>query len=61
MNIFRLPSPQAIASQQRIEAERLKLEHAAAAEHHGALARMYEERIARLRRIQLLEPNKEAA
>lgn len=37
-----------VAARQLQEAERLALEHAAAAEHHGALARMYQERIRRL-------------
>lgn len=36
------------ASTQLYEAKRMGLEHAAAAEHHAALTRMYEERVARL-------------
>jgi hypothetical protein len=49
---FKPTSPQKIVSQQRYEAERLRLEHAAAAEHHAALAAMYGERINRLDSIQ---------
>lgn len=50
--MFKLPTPMTIVSRQRVEAERLRLEHAAAAEHHAALARMYDERIARLDKLQ---------
>lgn len=46
--IFKPTSPSKILTQQRYEAERLRLEHEAAAEHHAALARMYVERIQRL-------------
>lgn len=49
---FRPTSPQKIVAQQRYEAERLRLEHAAAAEHHQALAEMYAKRIGRLDAIQ---------
>lgn len=37
-----------IIAGQREEAERSRLEHAAAAEHHAALAQMYAGRVARL-------------
>lgn len=46
--IFAPTNPEKIASQQLYEAKRLLLDHRAAAEHHDALARMYEARIARL-------------
>jgi len=41
-----------VAKTQLQDAQRLALEHAAAAEHHLALARMYEARVARLNRLQ---------
>lgn len=50
--IFKPTSPLKIVAQQRYEAERLRLEHEAAAEHHAALARMYLQRIQRLDVIQ---------
>lgn len=40
--------PDKVRAEQLYEAKRLKLEHAAAAEHHKALADMYSARIARL-------------
>lgn len=46
--IFAPTNPEKIASQQLYEAKRMLLDHRAAAEHHDALARMYEARIARL-------------
>lgn len=56
---FKPTSPQKIVAQQRYEAERLRLEHAAAAEAHQAAAKshtameaMYLERINRLDAIQ---------
>lgn len=50
--IFKPTNPQKIVSQQRYEAERLRLEHEAAAEHHAALAQMYAARIDRLDALQ---------
>ena len=47
--IFRIHAAQKIAQRQLEEAERLLLEHEAAAEHHDALATMYRGRIDRLR------------
>lgn len=47
--VFRIPAAQKIAQRQLEEAERLLLEHEAAAEHHDALATMYRGRIERLR------------
>jgi hypothetical protein len=55
VNPFKPTAPLKIIAQQRYEAERLKLEHAAAAEHHAALAAMYEARINRLDSIQQKE------
>lgn len=46
--IFQPTSPSKVAEQQLYEAKRLVLEHAAAAEHHAALAEMYKARIDRL-------------
>lgn len=40
--------PEKVLADQLYEARRLFLEHAAAAEHHKALAEMYEARISRL-------------
>ncbi len=48
MDFFRKQTAARIAQQQLDEAERLALEHKAAAEHHEALAAMYAARIARL-------------
>lgn len=50
---FRPVSPEKIVAQQRYEAERLRLEHEAAAEHHKALAQMY---AARSRRLEAHKP-----
>lgn len=49
--IFSPTNPAKIVAQQRYEAERLRLEHEAAAEHHAALAVMYAGRISRLNAI----------
>lgn len=49
---FKPTIPLKIVLQQRYEAERLRLEHEAAAEHHAALAAMYVARIQRLDTIQ---------
>ena len=49
INIFRTPNAAMIAQRQLEEAERLALEHEAAAEHHDALATMYRGRADRLR------------
>jgi hypothetical protein len=57
--IFKPTSPSKILTQQRYEAERLRLEHEAAAEHHAALAAMYIARIQRLDGIQAVEKAKE--
>lgn len=46
--IFAPTKPEAIAAKQLKEAERLLLEHLAAAEYHQAIARMCEQRITRL-------------
>ena len=53
--IFAPTNPAKIVVQQRYEAERLRLEHEAAAEHHAALAVMYAGRINRLNAIQQKE------
>lgn len=50
--IFAPTNPDKIASQQLYEARRLLLEHRAAAEYHDTMARMYEQRIARLQATQ---------
>lgn len=47
--IFAPTSPEKIRRLQLYEAERLGLEHAAAAEHHKALADMFVARVTRLR------------
>jgi hypothetical protein len=52
LTIFTPTNPAKIVAQQRYEAERLRLEHEAAAEHHAALAVMYAGRISRLNAIQ---------
>lgn len=46
--IFAPTKPEAIAAKQLQEAQRLLLEHEAAAEYHQAIARMCQSRIARL-------------
>lgn len=48
--IFRRIRPQDVIETQIYEAEIAALEHAAAAEHHAALASMYRVRIERLKR-----------
>jgi hypothetical protein len=48
MNFFRQTTALDIVRQQRIDAERLRLEHLAAAEHHKAFADMYSARCNRL-------------
>ena len=58
--IFKPTSPQKVVAQQRYEAERLRLEHAAAAEHHAALAVMYAKRIDRLDALQQKRPGASA-
>jgi hypothetical protein len=57
--IFKPTAPHKILTQQRYEAERLRLEHEAAAEHHAAaskghtaMAEMYAARTQRLDAIQ---------
>jgi hypothetical protein len=55
LTIFTPTNPAKIVAQQRYEAERLRLEHEAAAEHHAALAVMYAARISRLNAIQQKE------
>jgi len=45
---FAPTNPEKVREQQLYEAKRLQLEHAAAAEHHKALADMYAARIERL-------------
>jgi hypothetical protein len=55
LTIFAPTNPAKIVAQQRYEAERLRLEHEAAAEHHAALAVMYAARISRLNAIQQKE------
>jgi len=50
--MFKPTTPSKIVAQQRYEAERLRLEHEAAAEHHKALAEMYAARIDRLEALQ---------
>jgi hypothetical protein len=59
--IFKPTAPNKILTQQRYEAERLRLEHEAAAEHHAALASMYIARIQRLDGIQAVEKAKEGS
>ncbi|NDZ11523.1 hypothetical protein C7T35_01245 [Variovorax sp. WS11] len=46
--IFAPLSPEKVVAQQLYEARRLALEHRAAAEHHAALADMYDGRVERL-------------
>ena len=46
--IFSPTSPEKVVATQLFEARRLALEHRAAAEHHAALAAMYEGRVERL-------------
>ena len=46
--IFKPTSPEKVVAQQLFEARRLALEHRAAAEHHAALADMYDSRVERL-------------
>lgn len=46
--IFKPTSPEKVVAQQLYEARRLALEHRAAAEHHAALADMYDGRVDRL-------------
>lgn len=65
---FKPTSPQKIVAQQRYEAERLRLEHEAAAEQHTAAAKthaeyaaMYIARIQRLDGIQAVEKAKEGS
>lgn len=48
LNPFKKVSPQAVHDLQVHEAKVLALEHRAAAEHHLALATMYEQRLLRL-------------
>ena len=48
MSLFPTVNPNKIRQQQLYEAQRLVLEHRAAAEHHKALAEMYAGRISRL-------------
>jgi len=48
MSLFAPTSPQKIVAHQRYEAERLLLEHEAAAEYHKAMADMCRSRITRL-------------
>jgi hypothetical protein len=62
---FKPTSPQKIVAQQRYEAERLRLEHAAAAEAHQAAAgshkvmeAMY---LARVQRLDALQATEDAA
>jgi len=49
LKMFRPVAAQEIMEHQLFEAERLTVEHEAAAEHHGSLAEMYEQRVRRLR------------
>ena len=46
--LFTTPTAREIAQGQLEDAERLALEHRAAAEHHHALAAMYQQRAVRL-------------
>lgn len=46
--MFTPTSPSKIVQQQLYEAQRLHLEHEAAAEHHKALSDMFKARVARL-------------
>ncbi len=46
--LFKPVKPEKVRAEQLYEAQRLLLEHAAAAEHHQALADMYAKRIQRL-------------
>lgn len=46
--IFAPTKPESIARKQLLDAQRLKLEHAAAREYHAAIEAMADERIERL-------------
>lgn len=48
MSMFGKVNADAVRADQLEEAERLALEHEAAAEHHAALATMYQARVRRL-------------
>lgn len=50
-HLFRRPSHRQYVEEQIEEARRASLEHRAAAEHHSALADMYEHRVDRLQRV----------
>lgn len=52
LNWFRRRTADDIVADQAFEAERLAVEHEAAAEHHEALAHMYRARLKRLRPVQ---------
>lgn len=49
--LFNPTKPEKVLTDQLYEARRLFLEHAASAEHHKALADMYEKRVERLMAI----------
>lgn len=51
IHLFRRPSHQKYVADQVAEARLAALEHRAAAEHHAALAEMYEHRVDRLQRV----------
>lgn len=50
-HLFRRPTPQKYVTDQIADARLAALEHRAAAEHHAALANMYEHRVDRLQRV----------
>jgi ABC-type uncharacterized transport system YnjBCD ATPase subunit len=55
-HIFRRPTADAIRREQLYAAERLHLEHLAAAEDHAGLSGVYKARIERLRKELAAEP-----
>lgn len=50
--LTRRPTPAGVTATQLYEAQRYRLEHLAAAEHHQALANMYAARVKRLQKEQ---------
>lgn len=51
VNLLRRQPPAHILDEQEYEAQRELISHRASAEHHKALADMYEKRIARVRKL----------
>lgn len=60
-NPFKRPPATAIVADAVYDAERLILEHSMAAEHHDALAKMYQTRLTRLTKVKADPASKPAA